>query len=1151
MRAALGAGARCWGGLALAVLTLLALALPAQAARLLSIEGGEGGGYGRIALTFDSAVPVKARLSGAVLIITFGDTATGGAERLALSMPNYVTVVRRDPDGTGLRLALQKPYRLNVQVAGERAYVDLLPEGWAGLPPPLPPEIVAALAKRALAAEAALKASAPVPVAKPLAVEVAHLPTLTRLTVRLPQGTESTARGDGPATRVTVPGFWKVDETDARGRLRPAVTRFLVESDSAATSFLVQPAEGYVVTTDRDDEGVSIDIAREAAKGVAKSSGKPAAKDAFAKDAHADEHSKDAHAAEPAAPAGKTTSVKPASGHGEDAHAAPEPQAPAKAPPRAAPIRPAAAETVEEAPVPAPDRTGVRKAAGNVVFPFRRQPAVALFERAGIVTLAFETREPVEIPAGAAAAGIVPLGPPRRVGEVVMLRFPAPAGKLLDLLPVGPLAAPAGWELLAGESLSPSEALVANRVSAGGRFALGVRLPDPGAATWLDLDGERIAVVTTLGRRPAGVAKRQRFVDAELLPSRLGVAVLAFADDLTVRPDLDGVAIAREGGLAVSAVERPAEVVAADVDQPAIDRKAWDEARRGDVFTAMRQQFGAIAEQPLSLRGPARLALARFQLANGFNPEALTVLAAAAEDDPALGAQRDVAILRGLGNARMGRLAETKQFLAGKALARDPEAALWRGYAAAQAGLWLEADGAMRAGLAVLDRYPDDLQALLRTAVAEAAIEIGDFEMGKRQIAIIDRLSPAPLQRDMLKYLTARLDEASGQTLAALSAYERQAEGAERPVAAAATLRGAMLAHSAGKLSAKDTVERLERLMLMWHGGPVETEMTSGLFSLYRETGRWRDAFTAVRRAEAAAGDAPAARALHTEALALFDDLFLSPLGDQMTGVEAVALYFDFKDFGPVGRRGDEIVRRLADRLVALDLLDAAAGLLQHQVDHRLTGAARASVATRLAAVRIMDAQPMKALEALDSTYLPELPGELRRARMLLRARALSDLSRTDVALETLEGDNAPDAQRLRADILWGARRWREAGEAHEMLLGDAWRSGKPLDDASRADVIRAAIAYGLSSEAIGLERLKAKYADPMAESADARTFALLTAPNASRTAGFREIAQRASTAQTLAAFLDEYRKRYPENAVPERGKPQAATEAPAGTPPG
>jgi hypothetical protein len=36
-------------------------------------------------------------------------------------MPAYVAQVRRDPDGSGLRVALQAPYKVNVLEAGERA----------------------------------------------------------------------------------------------------------------------------------------------------------------------------------------------------------------------------------------------------------------------------------------------------------------------------------------------------------------------------------------------------------------------------------------------------------------------------------------------------------------------------------------------------------------------------------------------------------------------------------------------------------------------------------------------------------------------------------------------------------------------------------------------------------------------------------------------------------------------------------------------------------------------------------------------------------------------------------------------------------------------------------------------------------------------
>ena len=77
---------------------------------------------------------------------------------------------------------------------------------------------------------------------------------------------------------------------------------------------------------------------------------------------------------------------------------------------------------------------------------------------------------------------------------------------------------------------------------------------------------------------------------------------------------------------------------------------------------------------------------------------------------------------------------------------------------------------------------------------------------------------------------------------------------------------------------------------------------------------------------------------------------------------------------------------------------------------------------------------------------------------------------------------------------------------------------------------------------------------EAMAESPDARTFALLTGTNPTKTPEFRAIAARATKADTLSAFLAEYRKRYPETALPERGaiagERQSSAEAP-GVPPG
>jgi hypothetical protein len=73
-----------------------------------------------------------------------------------------------------------------------------------------------------------------------------------------------------------------------------------------------------------------------------------------------------------------------------------------------------------------------------------------------------------------------------------------------------------------------------------------------------------------------------------------------------------------------------------------------------------------------------------------------------------------------------------------------------------------------------------------------------------------------------------------------------------------------------------------------------------------------------------------------------------------------------------------------------------------------------------------------------------------------------------------------------------------------------------------------------------------------MSDSADARAFAVLTAPEGAISGEYRDIAKQVANADTLSEFLGEFRKRYPDTPqVPLRqppgGKP-AEQEPGAGT---
>ena len=301
-------------------------------------------------------------------------------------------------------------------------------------------------------------------------------------------------------------------------------------------------------------------------------------------------------------------------------------------------------------------------------------------------------------------------------------------------------------------------------------------------------------------------------------------------------------------------------------------------------------------------------------------------------------------------------------------------------------------------------------------------------------------------------------------------------------------------------------IAELETLTAVWRGDETEIEALQLLARLYTEEQRYRDAFHVMRTALLAhpefrddaphpgrGGGRPSTRCSS------------AGKGDALPAIEALSLFYDFRELTPIGRRGDEMIRRLADRLVAVDLLDQAAELLQHQVDHRLQGAARAQVATRLAVIYLMNRKPDRALAALRATRIADLSNELRNQRLLLEARALSDIGRHDLALEV-------DRQYRRAAKRSGCaptscgrrKRWREAAEQIELLLRRALarvRRRSPTPSAPTSCAPRSAMRSARTRSASA--RLREKYAAKMADGPDRRAFEVVdradrqpTAPN-------------------------------------------------------
>jgi hypothetical protein len=509
-------------------------------------------------------------------------------------------------------------------------------------------------------------------------------------------------------------------------------------------------------------------------------------------------------------------------------------------------------------------------------------------------------------------------------------------------------------------------------------------------------------------------------------------------------------------------------------------------------------------------------------------------------DNPDFARDRNVLLLSAVAQLQANRLEDASRTLLADSVKDDPEFVLWRAYADARQLHWPQALTGFRRSASVLNAYPEDLQAEIGLRYAEAAIEGRDFGLAERVLESLEVLDRENVDRDRLALLQTRVADGQGRVEEAMQGYDKLVQRSSRPVEAEARLRSIALGLKDKSLDPAVAINGLESLSVTWRGDEVEARALGLLGQLYADQERWRDAFSTAHKMNELYPDHEVTRALYDDAGARFEGLFLDGKADSIPRLDAISLYYDFKDFTPPGRRGDEMIRRLAERLVQLDLLGEAADLLQYQVDNRLTGVAKANVATRLAIIQLMNRQPAKAYQALRESKLAELPTELKRSRSLIEARALSDLSRTDLALEMLAAETGPEVDRLKADILWQNRRWRDAGETFERIVGDRWKSAEALDDRARADVLRAAIAYGLGDESLSLERLRAKFAGKMSDSADSRAFAVITSPNTGRAIEYRDLAKSIASADTLAEFLAEYRNRYPDLPPAPPMKPKA-----------
>ncbi|MEP1933029.1 MAG: hypothetical protein ABJJ37_17280 [Roseibium sp.] len=234
----------------------------------LSVSQEEG--YGRIVLTFKdrTLLPIyDALITGGVLRISFEEPIDINVDDVPLDLDDYVSIARRDPDGSAIRFALKNQFQINTLEAGEKLFIDILPNDWSGLPPGLPDDVVRELAKRAEAAmrkvRALEQARLKTQEGPEVLLHVGEHPTFTRLVFDWSLKFDTAFVRENDIVKVTFNHPAQLDISHLRAHLPQGVIDATSFLDKGKLKFLMRVEPSVDIRAFREEHTYVIDVTPE------------------------------------------------------------------------------------------------------------------------------------------------------------------------------------------------------------------------------------------------------------------------------------------------------------------------------------------------------------------------------------------------------------------------------------------------------------------------------------------------------------------------------------------------------------------------------------------------------------------------------------------------------------------------------------------------------------------------------------------------------------------------------------------------------------------------------------------------------------------------------------------------------------------------
>lgn len=630
-----------------------------------------------------------------------------------------------------------------------------------------------------------------------------------------------------------------------------------------------------------------------------------------------------------------------------------------------------------------------------------------------------------------------------------------------------------------------------------------------------------------------GVYPSRSYPEIDILPSAQGMGLVKKTDFAEVRPLRNGLRISDRDGLSISS-DLP-ELALAELEALQSESVTWFPYEQWRVdpenFNETRRDLENQLLYAQDVRANSlRLKLAQLYLGEGLANETLAWLQLIEENDPNYFKERKLIALRAAAHFLRDDYNTARALFLDPSLREHAEQKLWRDA--------LRIFEEERPRFDYLDyfetyisKYPPLMREKLGILATDNYINRKSFS---RALNTLDTLSLTGVRPHVVPYidfLLGKIAAENGNVDGARQLWERLLETTnDRFVRARAQFALTTMLYTQGEIEIDEAIRQLDRLRIVWRGDSLELALLNYLGQLYMDSGDFLEGLRAWQELVQFFPETSLASAVAREMAETFNALFAEGKADGLEPLQALSIFYEFRQLTPVGQAGDEMIQNLANRLIDVDLLDRAAALLEHQIKFRQEKLARSKLGAQLALVYYLDRRPEDALETLELTGFGRMPRDLMLQRTRVAAMSLAEQEEYGRALEMLAPDGSREADSLRLAVYWKMREWPNVISVAESLLGSRDDMTAPLSAMETEYLLQLSIAYMLERERTQLQYLRNYFDSLIAEGPNKEIFRFVTDVSAPiDPQRFEMVAQQINGIET---FMKNYRERIKEGGL-------------------